>query len=488
MMITAHRPQMAASAMGDAAAEPSTRSRERTSCCIVGAGPAGATLGLLLARQGVAVTLLEAHTDFDRDFRGDIIHPSTLELMDQLGLIDRVLRIPHAAIGPMPLRTRAGVVPFGARPWLRSKYPDMLQLPQAQFLELVISEARRYSSFRLVLGARVQELIKASGRIIGVRYRTHDGQCEIEADLTVAADGRFSKVRQLAGVELVGDAQPIDYLWFRLPHLETDPPGAGGVYAGEGQVMVLLDRGVEWQVSYWLPKGGYQELRAMGLDALRRSLALLAPWLADRSVQLRDWSQVSLLAVESSRARRWYRPGLLLIGDAAHVMLPVGGVGINMAIQDAVAAANLLGPRLAAGDLRRRDLAALQRRREWPTRLVQGVQSLMQREMLRAGQVDWAGPIRVPTLWRLAERLPQVRGLRTRLLAYGGLWPERVRVDPADHNLEAAQACSPPSGGSWSSRSLPLSTSATPTRFGCVAGVRVEHATEGPASRLLGLP
>jgi 2-polyprenyl-6-methoxyphenol hydroxylase-like FAD-dependent oxidoreductase len=356
-------------------------------------------LGLLLARQGITVTVLEAHTDFDRDFRGDIVHPSTLELMDQLGLIDRVLRIPHAAIGLMPFHTQAGVVPFGAQPSLRSKYPNMLQLPQAQFLELLIAEAQRYPCFRLVLGARVDELIQEGGRIAGVRYRTRDGLHDLEACLTVGADGRFSKVRQLAGLDLVGDAQPIDYLWFRLPHLETDPPNAGGVYVGGGQVMVLLDRGAEWQVSYWLPKGGYQALRAAGLDTFQRSIARLAPWLAGRTLQLGDWTQAVLLAVQSSRARRWYRPGLLLIGDAAHVMLPVGGVGINMAIQDAVAAANLLGPRLARSDLRPRDLAALQRRREWPTRLVQGVQSLMQRQMLLAGEVDWAGPIRVPAVW-----------------------------------------------------------------------------------------
>jgi len=233
-----------------------------TQCCIVGAGPAGAVLALLLARQGVAVTLLEAHLDLERDFRGDTVHPSTLELMESLGLVDRLLAIPHIKISDMPMHTRAGTVTFGGYPrtrLIKSRYPNAMLLPQARFLELLTSEARRYPSFRMVMGARVESLIEDAGFTRGVRYRSQTDGClhEIPADLTVAADGRFSKIRQLVGFKRVGVAQPIDCLWFRLPHFPTDAPDVAGVYLARGRVIVVFDRGPEWQASYWLPKGGY---------------------------------------------------------------------------------------------------------------------------------------------------------------------------------------------------------------------------------------
>jgi 2-polyprenyl-6-methoxyphenol hydroxylase-like FAD-dependent oxidoreductase len=312
-------------------------------------------------------------------------------------------------------------------PLLKSKYPQSLQLSQAHLIELLVREAKRYPCFRVVLGARVEALLEVDGRVVGVQYRTTCGVQSLQCDLVIGADGRFSKVRQLAGIEPVGTAQPIDYLWFRLPRVESDAADARGVYVGDGKVVVVLNRGPEWQISYWLPKGSYSQLRADGLDALRQSIVSLVPWLADRIDHLRTWEQAPVLSVESSRVRRWYRPGLMLIGDAAHVMLPVGGVGINMAIQDAIATANVVGPRLLRGEVRERDLAAVQRRREWPTRLVQTVQDHMQRQMLKAGECDWAGPLRVPILWRIAQHLSPVRSLRMRLLAYGGFAPERLR-------------------------------------------------------------
>ncbi len=399
-----------------------------TECCIVGAGPAGAVLALLLARQGVDVRLLEAHGDFQRDFRGDIIHPSTLELMDQLGLVDRLLEIPHGTIEGFILHTPFSMVPLRTIGDLKSKYPYLLQLPQAAFLELITSEAGRYASLHLAMGARVEGLIEDDETIRGVRYRDARGSHELRARLTIAADGRFSRVRQLAGMKPVATAQPVDCLWFRLPHLLSDAPDAGGIYVADGRVMVLLDRGAEWQASYWMPKGTYQSLRSAGVDSLRQSIIALAPWLADRAAELQDWNQTAMLAVESSRLERWYRPGLLLIGDAAHVMSPVGGVGINLAIQDAVATSNIVGPRVKHGTLRTRDLAGVQRRREWPTRLVQGAQAQMMRQILAAGDSRGPHPVRMPLAARLIQRIRFLQSVRTRLFAYGGFTPERLRA------------------------------------------------------------
>ena len=244
--------------------EQTPRPMRDIGCCIVGAGPAGAMLALLLARQGIGVVLLEAHSDFERDFRGDTLHPSTLELMDELGLVDRLLEIPHDTIERFMLHTPAGVVPFRAPGAPGSKYPHLLQLPQARFLELVIGEAQRSPSFKLVLGARVEELIQEHGVCLGVRYRDQTGSHELRARLIVGADGRHSKVRQLAGFEPVGKAQPMDVLWFRLPRLAMDPADADGIYAGNGRVMVMLRKADAWQIAYWIPKGGYRQVREAG--------------------------------------------------------------------------------------------------------------------------------------------------------------------------------------------------------------------------------
>jgi len=398
-------------------------------CCIVGAGPAGAMLALLLARQGIGVVLLEAHSDFERDFRGDTLHPSTLELMDELGLVDRLLEIPHDTIERFMLHTPAGVVPFRAPGAPGSKYPHLLQLPQARFLELVIGEAQRSPSFKLVLGARVEELIQEHGVCLGVRYRDQTGSHELRARLIVGADGRHSKVRQLAGFEPVGKAQPMDVLWFRLPRLAMDPADADGIYAGNGRVMVMLRKADAWQIAYWIPKGGYRQVREAGREELGRSVAALAPWLGDRATALPEWRQMAVLTVESSRLRRWYRPGVLLIGDAAHVMSPVGGVGTNLTIQDAVAAANVLGPRLkdTSSEVRTRDLAAVQRRREWSTRVIQFLQDMTLRQVLAASKAGETAPARPPLAARLARRLPTIAAFRDRMFANGGFHPERVR-------------------------------------------------------------
>jgi len=402
------------------------QSVEETACCIVGGGPAGAVLSLLLARQGIAVTLLELHNDFDRDFRGDTIHPSVMEVLDQLGLADRLLQLPHGKIRSATVQTPSG--PF--RPIdlgrLKTRYPYVVMLPQVQFLNFIVGEAKRYPSFKLVMGANVQRLLEEDGVVRGVRYRdTGNHWHEVRALLTVGADGRFSRVRHLAGIKPVETAPPMDVLWFRLPRRPGDVEDAAGGVFGRGRFLVMLNRAEDWQLAYVFPKGGYQQIKQAGLDALRRSIAELAPWLADRVDLLRDWDQVSLLSVASSRVKRWYKPGLLLIGDAAHVMSPVGGVGINYAIQDAVATSNLLSGPLKARRVRPRDLAAVQRRREWPTRVIQAFQGAIQRRVLaRALRGD--RPLRIPPLVRLLVKLPLLRDLPARLLAFG---PRREHVE-----------------------------------------------------------
>jgi len=397
-----------------------------TRVVVVGAGPAGAVLGLLLARGGVPVTLLEAHHDFDRDFRGDTVHPSTLEILDQIGLAERLHRLPHAQIAQLRIHTPAEVVTIADASRLRTRFPYVMMLPQVHLLELLTAEAQRYPHFRLVLGANVQRLIEDSGTVRGVAYRdAADHWQEVRADLTVAADGRFSKVRHLAGIETESTAAPMDVVWFRLPRRADDPAESGALFVGGGRFAVVLQRPEEWQIGYVILKGSFGALRAAGLPALRAGLAEVLPWLGNRVEELQDWRQVSVLNVESSRVRRWYRPGLLLIGDAAHVMSPVGGVGINYAVQDAVEAANLLVPKLRRGPVTAGDLAAVQRRREWPVRFIQAVQRLLQSRLVAAGLKD-GQTFRLPWFLRLLTRLPLLRNLPARIIGFG---LRRVRVE-----------------------------------------------------------
>jgi 2-polyprenyl-6-methoxyphenol hydroxylase-like FAD-dependent oxidoreductase len=386
-------------------------------------------LGLLLARQGVPVTLLEGHADFSREFRGDGIVPSTLEVLEQLGLLDRVFELPHSRHQTIAIRTANGSIPLVDFGRVKTRHPYYVRVPQARFLELLASVAGEYPCFRLVMGARVEQLIEEGGVIAGVRYRDQGGWHTVRASLTVGADGRFSRVRELAGLASTRSAYPIDFLWFRLPTSPLDSDSVGGVYVGDGGCAYLRNRGQQWEVGYWLPKGSYQRLRAAGIAELRALVDRLLPWLADRTPQLQDWRQTSLLSVESRRVRRWYRPGLLLIGDAAHVMSPIGGVGINLAIQDAVVTANLLGPRLRAGTLSVRDLAAIQRRREGATRLVQVLQDLALQTILRSP----ANP-GVRVLAGLIQQVTALRDLRARIFAFGGLAPERLRTGPPAHS------------------------------------------------------
>ncbi|WP_242065500.1 FAD-dependent oxidoreductase [Trichocoleus sp. FACHB-262] len=391
-----------------------------TDCCIVGGGPGGALLGLLLARRGIAVTLLEAHRDFDRDFRGDTLHPSVMEIMEELGLAERLLQLPHTKMrtGTFTAQGQAFLTLDFSR--LKTHYPYITMMPQARFLEFITDEAKQYPNFQLVLGANVQELIEENGEIRGVRYRGQGGWHEVRAMLTVGADGRHSRLRELAGFTAVGTSPPMDVLWFRLPRHADEPEGVVAK-VGRGKMMALLNRFETWQAAYIFPKGGYQQLRAAGLEALRQSIAEVVPELSDRVHHLQEWSQVAFLSVESSRLTRWYRPGLLLIGDAAHVMSPVGGVGINYAIQDAVVAANILTQPLLTKHLEVRHLAKVQARREWPTRIIQALQALIQKRLI-ARALDTSQPFQPPAFLQW----PFLRDLPPRIIGFG-VWPVHVR-------------------------------------------------------------
>ena len=401
---------------------------EKSRCVIVGAGPGGSMLALLLARRGVPVTLLEMHKDFDREFRGDTVHPSTLEILDQLGIAEKVHQIPHSKVyGPSFMTSKGLFQPFDLRR-LKSKFPYILLIPQSKFLKLLTDEAARYPQFQLRMGANVYDLIRENGSIRGVRYQTSETQAEMRAMLTVGADGRHSRVRHLLGFEPVKTSPPMDVLWFKLPKLGTDIDAGSGLMGSfrAGRILVILDRFDHWQVAFVFPKGQYQQVKSAGIESMRQAIVQLEPRFAEHVETLREWHQLTLLSVESSRCPRWHQPGLLLIGDAAHVMSPVGGVGINYAIQDSVVAANLLAKPLLEERLEEKHLAEVQRRREFPTRFIQGFQAMMQERVLAPALASTQTTVQVPTLLRLLLRMPILRDLPPRLIGFG---IKTVRLD-----------------------------------------------------------
>ena len=391
---------------------------ERVDCVIAGCGPAGAGLGLLLARAGLRVTVVEKHGDFLRDFRGDTIHASTLTLLDELGLGDEFARLDQQRIAEVR-------VAVGDREWsladfrrIPGRHREIALMPQWDFLDFVTRHAAGYPGFRLLMETEATGLTVEQGHVTGL---TVSGGA-IPATLTVAADGRSSTVRRAARLPVRAYDAPMDVLWFRLSRRESDLVRTAGRVA-PGRLLIRIDRGDYWQVGYVIEKGGYQRLRAAGLAAFRSDLATLEPALADRVDELGGWSDVSVLEVRVDRLRRWHRPGLLCIGDAAHAMSPVGGVGINLAVQDAVAAANLLVRPLRTGTLSERDLARVQRRRALPTAVTQAGQRAIHRRIV-APLLDGGAP---PAPVRVLERFPALQAIPAYLLAIG-IRPEHVRT------------------------------------------------------------
>ncbi|GAB7038077.1 FAD-dependent oxidoreductase [Catenuloplanes niger JCM 9533] len=392
--------------------------------CVVGGGPAGLMLGLLLARAGVRTVVLEKHADFLRDFRGDTVHPSTLALIAELGLAERAEALPHRKVDRVSLTFADGTRRIGDLRRLRGWPPYIMFVPQWDFLEMLATEAARYDTFTLLRETEMTALDRdPDGTVRGVRARTSGrGSLHVRAALTVACDGRSSTVRRELGLSPVEFGAPMDVLWFRMPRLDTDPEGVQGL-VGAGGALISIDRGSYWQIAYLIPKGGYGTVVAQGLDAFRTRVVSLFPALADRIGQITSFDDVHTLTVQVDRLRRWHVPGALLIGDAAHAMSPIGGVGINLAIQDAVATARLLAPALREGRLTRADLAAVQRRRMLPTRIVQGVQRVMQRALI-APLLRTEKPVRAPLPLRVLDRFPVLQGIPARVIGVGPR-PER---------------------------------------------------------------
>ena len=398
----------------------------RTRCCIVGGGPAGVMLGFLLARAGVEVVVLEKHRDFFRDFRGDTIHPSTLAVIDQLGLMDGFRPLLQNEITTLDVvvnGVRYTPVDFSRLP-LRHAFLGLM--PQWDFLDFIAAQGRRHPGFSLVMGTEVTDLVWRAGHVAGVRATTADGDLEVSADLTVAADGRDSVVRRRAGMPVRGYGVPIDVLWFRLPK-PADAPPPTLAYLTADDMVLTIDRGDYYQGGMLIPKGAFTQMQVDGLHALRTRLLTAAPFLGDVGDTLTSWEQVKLLSVQLNRLDRWHRPGVLCVGDAAHAMSPAFGVGVNYAVQDAIATANLLGPGLEHGRITEDDLAAVQRRRELPVRLMQPLQVALHRQVTRPGGLAGRLPPSFPAPVRALGRLsaPTVQTLAARLVGLG-FRPERV--------------------------------------------------------------
>lgn len=394
-------------------------------CCIAGGGPAGMMLGLLLARAGVPVLVLEKHADFLRDFRGDTIHPSTLEIMHELGLLQEFLQRPHQEARTLSGQIGDDFVRIADFRHLPTHCRFIALMPQWDFLDFVAEHARQYPAFQLEMEAEVDDLIVDGERVSGLRATTPGGEFTVRADLVIGADGRHSTVREKAGLQIVDLGAPMDVLWMKLSRRSEDPSQTFGRF-DTGRVFVMLNREDYWQCAFVIAKGGFDEIQSRGLEFFRSEIARLAPHLRDRTAELADWSDVKLLSVSVDRLRRWHRPGLLCIGDAAHAMSPVGGVGINLAIQDAVAAANILAPRLKQAAPPESDLHLVQRRREFPTRATQAMQVFIQNRVI--GRVlKTTEKLSPPLPLRLLKLMPFLTRVPARLIGLG-IRPEHVRT------------------------------------------------------------
>lgn len=382
-------------------------------------------LGFLLARAGVNVVVLEKHADFFRDFRGDTIHPSTLDVMSEIGLLPQFLSLPHDEVQHLSGLVGHAEIPIADFRYLPTKCKFLAFMPQWDFLNFLATQGKRFPTFRLLMNARADDLLFDGGRVCGVRAQTEHGEQEIRAALVVAADGRTSGLRDRAGFERKQLGAPMDILWMRMSRHATDPAQTFG-RVERGRIFVMLNRNNFWQCGYVIPKGTFDGMRERGLDAFRAEIAHVAPFLSDRVDELRSWEDIRLLTVAVDRLEKWYRPGMLCIGDAAHAMSPIGGVGINLAIQDAVAAANILAAPLKEHRLTERDLAAVQRRRLFPTRFTQGAQVLIQKRIITR-VLGSNGETKAPAFMHLFRAFPLLQRLPAYLVGVG-VRPEHVRT------------------------------------------------------------
>lgn len=395
----------------------------KTTCCIAGGGPAGMMLGFLLARAGVSVVVLEKHADFLRDFRGDTVHPSTLEMMSELGLLDEFLKLPHSEVRQLSLQIGDDRVVIGHFEHLPVHCKFIALMPQWDFLNFIADHAKRYQTFDLRMQAEAIDLIEENGRVVGLHAKTPDGGIEIRADLIVGCDGRHSTIRAKAGLKSDDYGAPMDVMWFRLSRKPGDPDETFGHIEG-GRMMVMLNRKDYWQCAYVIPKDSADEVKRAGLDKFRATVGEMSPFTRDRLEEIESWDTVKLLTVAVDRLRHWYRPGLLCIGDAAHAMSPIGGVGINLAVQDAVAAANILAEPLRRETVTIDTLKNVQQRREFPTRFTQRLQIVLQNNII--GPALRGERPRAPVFMKVLQ-WPLLRRIPGRVLALG-VRPEHIRT------------------------------------------------------------
>lgn len=397
----------------------------RVRCCVVGGGPAGMMLGFLLARAGVNVLVLEKHADFLRDFRGDTVHPSTLQLMYELGLLEDFLRLPHQKLSRIAAQIGDETFWVGDFSHLPTHAKCIVLMPQWDLLNFLADRGSRYPKFQLRMQTEAIDLVNEQGRVAGVRAKSPQGDLTIRADLVVGTDGRHSIVREKAGLIVQDKGAPMDVFWMRVSRRPTDPEQSLGRF-NSGHILVMINRGDYWQCAYVIPKGTARAFQVRGIESFRKEIVRSAPSLAERVSELKDWDDVKLLTVKVDRLKKWYKPGVLCIGDAAHAMSPIGGVGINLAVQDAVAAANILASPLSAALPIDEFLPRVQYRREFPTRVTQRIQILAQDRII-SKVLSGNQSVSVPEVLKLMQRWPWLQRLPARLIGIG-VRPEHIRT------------------------------------------------------------